>query len=140
MKSTIRSRVMHSLLFLAACLIGTAQAESCGSNILITNDTKEPISILIKSFYGVNFSRPDPADFSDVRTPWVNGLPFTRVYEFTIEPASSSQAYVRTLCPSNQGRKHWVNWRQTEDANSVVSGQIDLITERAEIHIRRAGA
>jgi hypothetical protein len=138
MTTTVRVGVASAAIWLA--LVSSAQAMSCGEPIRITNHTDKQVSVSVKSFYGVRFSSPDPTDFEDKMLPPQEGLPFTHLYTFMVEPRTTSNVSVRTLCSSVPERRHWINWRYASP-DSVVSGQVDLVTtHHADIHVGLGGA
>ena len=138
MTSTARVGVASVAIWLV--LVSSAQAMSCVEPIHITNHTDKQVSVSVKSFYGVHFSSPNPTDFEDKVLPPQEGLPFTHLYTFLVEPQTTSNVSVRTLCSSVPDRRHWINWRYAS-SDSVVSGQVDLVTtHHADIHVGPGGA
>jgi hypothetical protein len=138
MTSTARVSVASAAMWLG--LVSSAQAMSCAAPIRITNHTDKQVSISVKSFYGVRFDSPNPIDFEDKVLPPQEGLPFTHLYIFLVEPQTTSSVSVRTLCSNVPDRRHWINWRYALP-DSAASGQVDLVTTpQADIHVRPGGA
>jgi hypothetical protein len=137
---TSTARIVITSVATWLVLASSAQAMSCVEPIRITNHTDRQVSVSVKSFYGVRFSSPDPTDFEDKVLPPQEGLPFTHLYTFLVEPQTTSNVSVRTLCSSVRERRHWINWRYAF-SGSAASGQVDLVTtHQADIHVREDGA
>lgn len=133
----MRSRRAALSLWLGFSVCGAAQATSCGETVRVENHADLPVTVLIKSFYGTDFERPDPGDFTPEATWRPGTMPFIRVYEVPLEPGAASDVFVRTLCDT-PGRRHWVNWSYSVDGDAPVSGQTDLTRESARVLVQPA--
>ena len=128
----LRTRCAGISFLLALAVCGTAQATSCGETVRVENHTHHPVTVLIKSFYGSGFERPDPDDFAPESTWRPGTLPFIRLYEVPLGPGAMDNVFVRTLCPTPD-RRHWINWSYSVDGTAPVSGQADLVKANANI-------
>lgn len=120
-------------LSLGAC--GSAQALSCGESVRVENHTDGHVTVLIKSFYGLGFERPDPNDFAP-ETTWRPGtMPLVSLHEVPMGPGAADNVFVRTLCSSPE-RRHWINWSYSIDGATPVAGQENLINASARIIVQ----
>ncbi len=128
----MRAGLVAAFVWLSLGACGSAQALSCGESVRVENQTDGPVTVLIKSFFGLDFERPDPSDFAP-ETTWRPGtMPFIRLYQVPLGPRAADNVFVRTLC-STPERRHWINWSYSIDGAAPVSGQENLINVSARI-------